>query len=220
MRLTQAYLALYNAAQAVGWATAFGSLVYGFIQEQSNEQIYDRAAPLIGWLQFASLLETVHAALGLVPSSPLSALMQWGGRSNCLFCVVQPIRALHSDVYALVMLGCWSAAETIRYPQYAAATLGACPGWLTWMRYTMFIPLFPLGTMAEMGLMAAALPDLARRRPYSLDLPNKWNFAFHYHTFIQILLFLYPLLWWQLYSQLLRARSKKLGGASKSAKKD
>lgn len=41
---------------------------------------------------------------------------------------------LHASWWAVLMLGAWAAAEVIRYPWYAAITLGACPGWLTWLR--------------------------------------------------------------------------------------
>lgn len=41
--------------------------------------------------QGVSLLETLHAAVGLVPSSPVMALMQWAGRSNVLFLVLDAI---------------------------------------------------------------------------------------------------------------------------------
>ncbi|PNH00928.1 3-hydroxyacyl-CoA dehydratase 2, partial [Tetrabaena socialis] len=136
-------------------------------------------------VQGLSLLETAHAAVGLVPSSPVLALMQWAGRSNVLFLIVEPIDQLHASWWAVVLLACWAAAEVIRYPQYAMTVLGACPAWLTWLRYTMFIPLFPAGVVAEMALMAAALPTLAAGGRLSLALPNRLNWAFSYHRFIQ-----------------------------------
>ncbi|KXZ47734.1 hypothetical protein GPECTOR_33g616 [Gonium pectorale] len=220
MRISQAYLVLYNAAQAAGWAAVLGALAYGIVQRETPEQLYDRAAPLTKLFQGAALLETAHAAVGLVPSSPLMSLMQWAGRSNVLFLLLDPIRQLHGNAWSAVMLGAWAAAEVIRYPQYAASSLGACPAWLTWLRYTMFIPLFPLGVLAEMALMVAALPDLAARKPYSVELPNAYNWAFSYHRFMQVVLALYPLLWWQLYSSLLRARAKKLKGSNGAGSKE
>ncbi len=47
--------------------------------------------PLAELFQGVSLLETLHAAVGLVPSSPAMALMQWAGRSNVLFLVLDAI---------------------------------------------------------------------------------------------------------------------------------
>ncbi|GIL62443.1 hypothetical protein Vafri_16669 [Volvox africanus] len=219
MRISQAYLALYNALQACGWALVLANLLYGILRKDLPEQLYAAAGPITNVVQGASLLETVHAAIGLVPSSPLMSLMQWMGRSNVLFLILGPISQLHSSWWSVLMLATWALAEVIRYPQYALSSLGSCPAWLTWLRYTMFIPLYPAGVVAEMGLMVAALPDLAERKPYSLELPNPYNWAFSYHRFIQVVLALYPFLWWQLYSSLLRARSKKLAPQPPKASK-
>jgi hypothetical protein len=41
----------------------------------------------------------------------------------------------------------------IRYPWYAATLMQDCPNWLTWLRYTAFIPLYPIGVIAEMVLL-------------------------------------------------------------------
>lgn len=210
MRVAQLYLALYNAVQAVGWAACLGVLAHGLINKQTPEQLYASAGPLTKLFQGVSLLETLHAAVGLVPSSPVMALMQWAGRSNVLFLVLDAIPQLQSGWWGVAMLGAWSAAEVVRYPWYAATTLGACPGWLTWLRYTAFIPLYPLGVTAEMAVLADALPTLRTKRMYSVAMPNAYNFTFEYHVFIMVVLALYPFLWWQLYSSLLRSRSKKL----------
>lgn len=47
--------------------------------------------------------------------------------------------------------------QTIRYPWYAATLLDDCPDTLTWLRYTAFIPLYPLGVVAEMILLYVSL---------------------------------------------------------------
>lgn len=50
----------------------------------------------------------------------------------------------------------------------------------------MFIPIYPVGVVAEMALMVAALPDLKAQQRYSLALPNPYNWAFEYDKFIQV----------------------------------
>lgn len=217
-----------------------------------------------------------------MPSSALNTFMQWLGRSNALFRIAQAIPELHANPAAPLMLACWGLGEVIRYPWYALTEAGACPGWLTWLRYSAFVPVYPLGVAAEMALMWRALPLIRARRVFSLAMPNKLNFAFDYSIFMavrntvlcvwggegeglegggfgagdgrhkavvlrvfcvrraspeaasalkskhflprrlpplsrarapqQIVLAAYPFLWWGLYSTLLRARAKKLGG--------
>lgn len=90
--------------------------------------------PLPGWFQLASALEIAHAALGLVGGSPLTALMQWAGRSNVLFGVVAAVPEVQNRPAVGAMFLAWALSEVIRYPWYAASLAGACPQWLTWLR--------------------------------------------------------------------------------------
>lgn len=98
----------------------------------------------------------------------------------------------------------------VRYPWYAATLVGACPRWLTWLRYSAFIPLYPAGVVSELAIMYVALPHLRVHKFWSVSLPNAWNFGFDYAVFIQVVMAAYPFLWWQLYSSLLRQRRAKL----------
>lgn len=77
-----------------------------------------------------------------------------------------------------------------------------------------------MGVIAEMKLMWDALPGLAKSGAYSIGLPNAWNFAFSYSAFIKLVLLVYPFLWWQLYSQLLSQRRKKVGSSGGARKRD
>jgi very-long-chain (3R)-3-hydroxyacyl-CoA dehydratase len=49
----------------------------------------------------------------------------------------------------------------IRYSWYALNTLGVVPAAHTWLRFTTFLPLYPLGVFGEMAVMRAALPAAA-----------------------------------------------------------
>lgn len=53
-------------------------------------------------------------------------------------------------------------------------------------RYTLFIPLYPVGMLAEMVLMAKSLPYLKSQKLNSTALPNAVNFGFDYRIFIQV----------------------------------
>lgn len=70
----------------------------------------------------------------MVGGSPVSALMQWAGRSNVLFGVVAAVPAVQGGAAVGAMLLAWALSEVTRYPWYAASLVGACPHWLTWLR--------------------------------------------------------------------------------------
>lgn len=208
--LGKSYLVFYNAAQTAGWALVIWKTVQALVETGDASKVYTYAGPAVRYCQGAAILEVLHAASGLVRGSPATALLQWAGRSNCLFAVLHCIPELWQTLAVPVLFMAWAISEVIRYPWYATSLLGGAPHALTWLRYTAFYALYPVGVVAEMWIIATALPTLASTGLHSISLPNAWNWAFSYHYFMVGILALYPLLWWQLYTFLIRQRSKKL----------
>ena len=52
---------------------------------------------------------------------------------------------------------------------------------LLWLRYTAFIPLYPLGVASEMTMAYLALPVIKAKRPLSVQLPNSFNWGMDYY---------------------------------------
>ena len=48
--------------------------------------------------------------------------------------------------------------QIIRYPWYATTLLDSCPFFLTYLRYTAFIVLYPIGVVSELWILVEALP--------------------------------------------------------------
>ncbi|KAF3321962.1 very-long-chain (3R)-3-hydroxyacyl-CoA dehydratase 2 [Carex littledalei] len=169
---------------------------------------YATAGDLVCLLQAVSFLETIHAAVGLVPASFLLTLMQWGGRTHFLFAIVRQINEVQSLPSVFITFTAWSLSEVIRYSHYASSILQVCPSWLTYFRYTAFIFLYPIGIgPGEMWLMWQALPYVKERSLYS-DFFNK--FAISYYSFLVAVLVCYPFLWLKLYLHLFKQRRSKL----------
>jgi len=208
-----AYLLAYNVGMAAGWSYALYLGVKGALDSEFPSSLagcMPSGGSIVGLFQMISLLEVFHALFGLVRGSPLAALLQWTGRSNVLFNVILPIPTIYAAAPAGAMMLAWCLSEIIRYPWYAAQIKGTCPFWLTWLRYSAFIPLYPVGVVGEMLSIYNALPTIQANLMHSVQLPNSWNFGFDYATFMKIVLVLYPGLWWMLYSGLLKTRAKKL----------
>jgi len=212
MTLKTSYLFLYNTLQAVGWGVCLCTLLSGL----SSNSVYQSCSQFARAFQGLAILESLHAALGIVPSNPGLALLQWAGRSNVLFLVLGKIPEIQSSPASTAMLAAWAVSEVVRYPWYALSLVDKCPAFLTWLRYTLFIPTYPVGVLAEMLLLYQALPFIEARDMYSISMPNPFNMGFSYLRFCQVGLFVYLPIWWQLYSTMLRQRKKKLGGDAKS----
>jgi hypothetical protein len=59
------------------------------------------------------------------------------------------------------MLLAWSVTEVIRYPFYVVSLLGKDIYALNWLRYTLFLVLYPLGAGSEAFLSFSTLPPLS-----------------------------------------------------------
>ncbi|CAI5485291.1 unnamed protein product [Closterium sp. Naga37s-1] len=206
--LTKSYLAAYNLAQAAGWAAALAAMMYSATTTASIAGAFHSAWPLVYVCQFASILETVHAATGLVRSGVVAPLVQWLGRSFVLFAVVGRTPALHTHAALFVLLAVWCCSEVIRYPQYALSLLGTCPRALTWLRYSAFIPLYPIGMFGgEMVLIYRSLPFVKAERPLAFLFDA---LPFDCYHVVAVILAAYPLFWLHLYTHMFRQRRAKL----------
>ncbi|KAL2899105.1 hypothetical protein RDABS01_024187 [Bienertia sinuspersici] len=206
-RLSNLYLFTYNSIQTLGWVVALLRIIKGFITSNSFNGAFASSGELICLLQLVAFLEVIHGALGIVPSGVLLPLMQWGGRSHYLLAIAGKIVEIQDSPSIFVTFVAWCIGEMIRYSNYALSCIGKCPYWLTYVRYTAFIPVYPLGVAGEMSLMYQALPYMKEKDLYS-DFFSV--FPFDYYTFVQALLLCYPFLWMKLYLHLLKQRRSKL----------
>jgi hypothetical protein len=52
-----------------------------------------------------------------------------------------------------------------------------------WLRYSAFIPLYPLGVASELTMAYLAMPVIREKRPLTLTMPNALNWGFDYYVF-------------------------------------
>nr|XP_043619200.1 very-long-chain (3R)-3-hydroxyacyl-CoA dehydratase 2 [Erigeron canadensis] len=214
--LSNLYLFIYNSAQAFGWATALFKLSVSFSSTKSVNGGYASAGELICLLQTVGFMEVLHGALGIVPSGFLFPLMQWGGRTHFLLAIVRQINEVQDSPAVLIAFLAWCCMEIVRYPFYALSCLGKCPSFLTYLRYTVFIVIYPIGVLGEMWIMYKSLPAIMEKNLYADYFAA---IPFSYYTFVKVVLICYPFLWLQLYLYLFKQRRSKLRPRSEKEKK-
>ncbi|KAG2499318.1 hypothetical protein HYH03_002896 [Edaphochlamys debaryana] len=151
--------------------------------------------------QSAAVMEIVHSALGVVRSPVMITGMQvfsrlwvvWGIINLAPAATAQgsvPLglpptvtlpsgQALGLSLASLLLA--WSVTEVVRYGFFAIKEVSSSvPYPLLWLRYSTFIPLYPLGVASELSMVWLAFPTLWRLRPWCLDLPNALNWGFDY----------------------------------------
>ncbi|CAN8253774.1 unnamed protein product [Cochlearia groenlandica] len=208
----KSYLFAYNTLQASAWTISLMRILESYLSKKTINGAYSSAGYLISVMQSASVLEVFHGAIGIVPSGLLSPLMQWCGRAHFILAIVGQIKEVQDSPWLTITLLAWCLAEVIRYPHYALACFDKCPYWLTYLRYTVFIMLFPTGLVGEMMIMYKALPYIKERNLYSNFFSG---FPLSYYDFLRAFLFVYPFLWLKLYLPLFKQRKSKLGKSKK-----
>ncbi|KAK9144998.1 hypothetical protein Sjap_005073 [Stephania japonica] len=211
--LSNFYLFSYNTLQALGWAVSLYAVISSFASTASLNKAYAYSGDLVCLLQTVSGLEVLHGAIGLVPSGFLFPLMQWGGRTHFALAIVRKIVEVQELPAVFVTFFAWSLGELIRYSNYALNSVGTSPYWLTYLRYTAFIILYPIGmALGEMWLMYQALPFIKEKNLYA-DFFS--GLPFNYYTFVKVVLICYPFLWLKLYLHLFAQRKSKLRRSGK-----
>jgi very-long-chain (3R)-3-hydroxyacyl-CoA dehydratase len=113
------------------------------------------------------------------------------------------------------LLSAWAVSEIIRYGFFALKeALGndGVPYFATWLRYSGFILLYPLGVSSELAMAWFALPVIASKGLWSVRMPNSANWAFDYWWACVLTMLSYAPGLPHLYGYMLTQRKKVLGG--------
>ncbi|XP_004505890.1 uncharacterized protein [Cicer arietinum] len=207
-RISTLYLLAYNSCQAVGWTVSLTVILYNLLSTASITGTYASVGTLITFLQCAAFLEAIHGAIGLVPSGALLPLLQWAGRAHFVLIILRGIQEVQELPSVFITFLVWSMSEVIRYSHYTFSCLGNCPSWITYIRYTAFIVLYPVGVgPGEMWLMYQALPIIKKKNLFADSFSS---LPFSYYDFLKVVLVVYPFLWLILYLHLFKQRRSKL----------
>ncbi|XP_074595230.1 very-long-chain (3R)-3-hydroxyacyl-CoA dehydratase hpo-8-like [Brevipalpus obovatus] len=214
------YLILYNVAQLIGWGAILVEVIKHFSSGKINyAQLWANSRLYLSIFQTLQLIEVVHAAIKLVPSSPVTTFVQIISRIIVLWAILVPIKETTASVGVALILASWSIAESTRYLYYALNIVSLVPSLLTWCRYSFFILLYPSGVSGELILMWRALPYIKKRELLYYKLPNPLNISFYSDWVLMAIMFSYIPLFPQLYMYMLSQRRKVLGGTSKRKEK-
>lgn len=149
------YLQLYNLTLTIGWLSLF---LYTF---NNGLQLDNWALLLLNICQLAAILEIVHAYLGWVKSPWTTTILQVSSRIFALLL----INILPNDAYisccnisgVQLILVAWSVTEIVRYSFYFSQLSDLSTKILTYLRYSLFLALYPIGVMGETLIILSAM---------------------------------------------------------------
>ncbi|XP_071490651.1 very-long-chain (3R)-3-hydroxyacyl-CoA dehydratase 3-like [Diadema antillarum] len=176
------YLFMYNLIQWIFFSSVFVYSLGRFILygKENLEAAYDWVIIPMGIAQIFAFAEIFHVVFGLVKSGISTVLAQVMGRNIVLFLVVMNDPELKHEGMTLYLFLIWSSVEVVRYPFYMLSCIDYNSEVVTWLRYTVWIPLYPLGFMAEIIVVILAIPYYTETEKFSFHLPNQLNVSFNF----------------------------------------
>ncbi|KPP66821.1 PHS1 protein-like [Scleropages formosus] len=218
--LATVYLVIYNVVMTAGWLVIAVGLVRSYLAKGSYHGLYYSIEKPLKFFQTGAVLEILHCAVGIVPSSVVLTGFQVMSRVFLTWAVTHSVREVQNEDSVLLFVVAWTITEIIRYSFYTFSLLNHLPYLIKWARYTLFIVLYPMGVTGELLTIYSALPYVQKTGLYSITLPNKYNFSFDYHTFLILTMISYIPLFPQLYFHMMRQRKKVLGHLEEHSKNE
>lgn len=213
--LTKAYLLTYNSALFFGWSYVLAQIARHYANGGSLDEVYPLIKQVLAVSQTAAVMEILHSIFKLVRSPVFTTLVQVMSRIVVLWGAVEiGCKDVTSSWFFTQMVIAWACSEVIRYSYYAVGLVAkdSIPKFMTWLRYSAFAVLYPMGITGEIMCLVNALPFMKANQTLSVALPNKHNFAFSFYYFTWFtLLGLYPYGSYIMYTYMLSQRKKVLG---------
>ncbi|CAF5060359.1 unnamed protein product [Rotaria magnacalcarata] len=143
------WLLFYNLFQFMAYLWVFTRLIMHFISNGHFNNGYKLVENPIKLCQSLSVLEIVHPLIGFTKGDWFSPLMQFSGRNLILFIVINFNQQIKLSPFISYLFLVWSCVELYRYPYYGIRLLNKDNRIITWLRYTIWIVLYPLGAFLE-----------------------------------------------------------------------
>ncbi|KAJ5748713.1 uncharacterized protein N7511_010409, partial [Penicillium nucicola] len=155
---SQVYLLGFNTICAGLWLYVLLGTAATLIFSDDISAVYTSLEPWTRYAQTLAVAEILHAATGLIRSPVFTTFTQVFARSVQVWGVnyAFPDQTAPSIAYPAMILA-WAAADAIRYSYFAVVLAGyPAPRALKWLRYSLFIILYPIGISSEWWLMLQA----------------------------------------------------------------
>ena len=181
------YLVVYNSISFLLWLLILLISIHHLLTRSLPlSTLHQSVYPLLLFTESLALLECLHSLLHLTRSPFLTSFLQTFQRNLVLWGITYPVPSTRSQPAFAVLVFAWCLIEVVRYPFYAltVASPASLPRWLIQLRYSLFIPLYPVGMLAELVCLLHAVPVLRREEVWTLHLPNSLNFSFDWFYYV------------------------------------
>lgn len=204
---------MYNLIQFIGFLYIFIVMSIRYYRDgyDSMKGTYETVGNAFKFCQLLQYLEVMHPYFGYTKGSPLMPFLQVTGRNFILFVMINAEERMQTKPVIFYLFMIWSSIELVRYPYYITGLMQKSIGWLTWLRYTLWIPLYPLGILCEGIIILRNIPYFEETGRFTVEMPNKWNGTFDMVMFMKfyLIVLILPVTYFML-NEMRKQRTKKL----------
>lgn len=190
--LKKGYLFMYNLVQFLGFSWIFVNMTVRLfiLGQDSFYDTFHTIADMMYFCQMMAVAEVINPLVGLVKTGVFPAMIQVVGRNVILFVIFGSLEEMQNKSVVFFVFYLWSTIEIFRYPFYMLACIDTDWKLLTWLRYSIWMPLYPLGVLAEAIAVIQSLPVFDETRLYSIPLPTVLGSSFSFSFTLKIYLVL------------------------------
>uniref|UniRef100_A0A672J3J4 Very-long-chain (3R)-3-hydroxyacyl-CoA dehydratase n=1 Tax=Salarias fasciatus TaxID=181472 RepID=A0A672J3J4_SALFA len=172
--LKTGYLFVYNLVQFLGYSWMFINMTVRLVifGKDSFYDTFHTMSDVMYFCQALSFVEILNVALGIVHSPIGPTVGQVLGRNFFLFIIFGSLEQMHRQPVVFFVFYLWSFIELVRYPFYMLGCINVDWKPLTWLRYSIWIPLYPLGVLSELAGVIQSIPIFDETRLFSIPLPE------------------------------------------------
>lgn len=186
--LKTGFLFVYNLVQFLGFSWMFFNMtvrlfIFG---KDSFYDTFHTMSDVMFFCQTLAVVEVLNAAFGLVKTSVFPTFLQVFARNFVLFIIFGGLEEMHNQPVVFFVFYLWSAIEIIRYPFYMLGCFNTEWKTLTWLRYTVWMPLYPLGATAEAVAVIQSIPIFDKTQFLSIPLPQSVGTSISFSHILRI----------------------------------
>uniref|UniRef100_A0A3P8XF16 Very-long-chain (3R)-3-hydroxyacyl-CoA dehydratase n=1 Tax=Esox lucius TaxID=8010 RepID=A0A3P8XF16_ESOLU len=170
--LKKGLLFTYNLVQFLGFSWIFVNMTGSILKKVSLYDTFYTISDVMFSCQILASVEVLNAVFGLVKTGVVPTFIQVVGRNFILFIIFGSVEEMHNKPVVFFVFYLWSAIEVFRYPFYMLACIDTEWKTITWLRYTAWVPLYPLGVLAEGVAVFQSISVFDERRLFSIPLPE------------------------------------------------
>jgi hypothetical protein len=199
------YLTSFNVVSALLWASLLFEGAHHLFRQAPPIQFWRAIETKLFVAQHLALFEIAHSALGLVSSPLIATTIQVLSRIFMLDVFTYQAPDCHTDFSLYLMVVSWACVEVPRYSFYAFQVLGgekAVPYVLFFLRYSLFMVLYPTGISGEMLQQVASYPHWNREK-------KDWVVRFSHVVLALLYLPVGPFMIWNMWMMRKRAMKKR-----------